>query len=88
MGKKSKLYKRGLPRTQIKKPLDSKLKKIIANLPPSSSENQEKPSQKVQSLPKINYNLAIKKDSYFIKALNALGNCYNAINPVNYNNLH
>lgn len=57
MGKKSKLYKSGLPRNQIKKPLDSKLKKIIANLPPTSTEDKEKVTQKNQSMPKINYNL-------------------------------
>ena len=59
MGKKSKLYKSGLPRNQIKKPLDSKLKKLIANPPPqisSISQNaQEKTEKKL--LPKINYNL-------------------------------
>ena len=59
MGKKSKLYKSGLPRNQIKKPLDSKLKKLIAN--PSTkisntSQNVPEKSEK-KIFPKINYNL-------------------------------
>ena len=58
MGKKSKLYKSGLPRNQIKKPLDSKLKKLIANPPKTSNISQNVPEKiEKKNFPKVNYNL-------------------------------
>ena len=58
MGKKSKLYKSGLPRNQIKKPFDSKLKKLIANPPKTSNISQNAPEKiEKKNFPKINYNL-------------------------------
>ena len=70
MGKKSKIFKSGLPRNQIKKKLiTSNIKKEIAKLPINnipqtnpSSENIQNNNNKNKSLPKINYNLdALKK---------------------------
>jgi hypothetical protein len=61
MGKKSKIYKSGLPRNQIKKL--SNIKKEIARLPinntpevKKSSENTQKDVQ-IKKVPNVNYNL-------------------------------
>ena len=71
MGKKSKIFKSGLPRNQIKKTKPINIKKEIAKLPintPSNenqkqtSENNIKDKNQAKQLPHINYNLdALKK---------------------------
>ena len=71
MGKKSKIFKSGLPRNQIKKTKPINIKKEIAKLPintPSNenqkqtSENNIKDKNQAKQLPYINYNLdALKK---------------------------
>ena len=67
MGKKSKIYKSGLPRNQIKKSLNSNLKKEIAKLPINNipqlnqiQENTQKNNQ-VKLNPNISYNLDVLK---------------------------
>ena len=68
MGKKSKIYKSGLPRNQIKKLSNLNLKKEIAKLPinniPQLNQTQEKnqKNNQVKINPNISYNLdALKK---------------------------
>ena len=71
MGKKSKIFKSGLPRNQIKKSKPINIKKEIAKLPINtiSNENSKQPTEnnikdnnQIKQLPYINYNLdALKK---------------------------
>ena len=71
MGKKSKIFKSGLPRNQIKKTKPINIKKEIAKLPINtiSNENSKQPTEnnikdnnQIKQLPYINYNLdALKK---------------------------
>ena len=62
MGKKSKIYKSGLPRNQIKKSQNKQISKIQIN--PQSIQKESKPVQKqhIKLIPSVNYNLdALKK---------------------------
>ena len=65
MGKKSKLYKSGLPRNQIKKSSNKIISKLP--LPPEISQSQNEPNieqqkKQIKIIPKINYNLdALKR---------------------------
>ena len=66
MGKKSKLYKSGLPRNQIKKVSNKVIHKLPQNMQISSTQNQThiEPSKvnNVKIIPEVNYNLdALKK---------------------------
>ena len=66
MGKKSKLYKSGLPRNQIKKSSNKVIHKLPQNMQISSTQNQThiEPSKvnNVKIIPEVNYNLdALKK---------------------------
>ena len=60
MGKKSKMYRSGLPRNQIKKSQNKPIPKIQINPQPQSTEPVQK--KYVKLVPQINYNLdALKK---------------------------
>ena len=63
MGKKSKIYKSGLPRNQIKKSQNKQISKVQINpqqIPKESSEPIQK--QHIKLIPSVNYNLdALKK---------------------------
>ena len=62
MGKKSKIYKSGLPRNQIKKSQNKQISKIQIN--PQSIQKESEPVQKqhIKLIPSVNYNLdALKK---------------------------
>ena len=62
MGKKSKIYKSGLPRNQIKKSQNKQISKIQIN--PQSIQKESEPAQKqhIKLIPSVNYNLdALKK---------------------------
>lgn len=66
MGKKSKLYKSGLPRNQIKKASNKVIHKLPQNMQISSTQNQThiEPSKanNIKIIPEVNYNLdALKK---------------------------
>ena len=66
MGKKSKLYKSGLPRNQIKKSSNKVIHKLPQNMQISSTQNQThiEPSKanNIKIIPEVNYNLdALKK---------------------------
>lgn len=66
MGKKSKLYKSGLPRNQIKKSSNKVIHKLPQNMKISSTQNQThiEPSKanNIKIIPEVNYNLdALKK---------------------------
>ena len=60
MGKKSKMYRSGLPRNQIKKSQNKPIPKIQINPQPQSTEPVQK--KYIKLVPQINYNLdALKK---------------------------
>ena len=62
MGKKSKIYKSGLPRNQIKKSQNKQISKVQIN--PQSIQKESEPVQKqhIKLIPSVNYNLdALKK---------------------------